>query len=114
SLRHPEVLATAPAAGDPAPLEAMAALLRQAGVVPGFSLTRDDGRPAPDVEARTYRSGDATILALLGGGQTVTLSLPQPAWVRDLRQGGAAVHTARLRLSLPADGPVLLTLSPRA
>jgi len=38
----------------------------------------------------------------------VTLTLPQPAGLRDLRQGGPAMHTDRLRLSLPADGPVLL------
>ena len=114
SVRHPNVLATAPAAGDPAPLEAMAALLREAGVVPGFSATRDDGRPAPGVEARTYRTGDATILALLADepAETVTLSLPRPTWVRDLRSGGAAMRTDHLRLSLPADGPVLLALSP--
>jgi hypothetical protein len=113
ALRHPDVLAQAPAAGDPAPLEAMAALLRQAGVVPGFALTRDDGRVAPDVEIRTWRSGDATILALLGDRQSVTLSLPHPAEVRDLRRGGAPVHTDRLRLSLPGDGPVLLAISPK-
>jgi hypothetical protein len=115
SFRRPDVLATAPAAGDPTPFEAMAALLREAGIVPGFSLTRDDGRLAPDVEVRTYRSGDVTILALLAGesAATVTLSLPQSAWVRDLRRGGAAMHTDRLRLSLPADGPVLLALSPK-
>ena len=114
SLRPLDVLATAPAAGDPAPLEAMAALLREAGVVPGFALTRDDGRPAPDVEARTYRSGGVTILALLAdaAATTVTLALPRPAWVRDLRRGGAAVRTDHLHLSLPADGPVLLALSP--
>lgn len=96
------------------PLEAMAAVLREAGVVPAFSLSADDGGPAPDVEARRWRSGGVTILALLAGGPAtaVTLSLPQPAWVRDLRRGGAAVHTDRLPVSLPADGPVLLALSP--
>jgi len=114
AVLHADPSATAPAAGDPAPLEAMAALLGKAGIAPGFALTRDDGRPAPDVEARTWRSGAATILALLAStsATTVTLSLPRPAWVRDLRRGGAAVHTDGLRLSLPADGPVLLALSP--
>lgn len=114
AVLHPDLLATAPAAGDPAPLEAMAVLLRKAGVEPGFALTRDDGRPAPDVEARTYRSGGVTILALLASASatTVTLTLPRPAWLRDLRRGEAAVHTDHLRLALPIDGLVLLALSP--
>jgi hypothetical protein len=113
AVLQPDVLATASAAGDPAPLEAMAALLRKAGIAPGFALTRDDGRPVPDVEMRTYRSPGETILALLASASatTATLSLPQPAWLRDLRRGGAAVRADRLRLSLPADGPVLLAVT---
>jgi hypothetical protein len=113
AVLHPGAFLPAPAANDPAPLEAMAALLRKAGVVPGFALTRDDGTPAPDVEMRTYRGTGETILALLASkaATTVTLSLPQPAWLRDLRRGGAAVHTDRLRLLLPADGPVLLAVT---
>ena len=105
-LLHPDVPATAP-------LEAMAAVLRQAGIVPGFTLTRADGHLAPDVEARVYRDGKATILALLASGtaETVSLTLRQPAELRDLRRGGAAVHTDHLRLSLPADGPVLLEVT---
>ena len=95
---------------DPVPLEAMAALLRQAGVASGFALLGDDGRPAAGVEAYGWRSGAETILALLASERAteVTLSLPAPAWVRDLRAGTAAVHTDRLLLSLPGDGPVLL------
>lgn len=99
----------------PAPLEAMAALLREAGIAPGFALLDVDGKPVAGVEARAWRSGGETILALLVEREvaTVTLALVRPAWVRDLRRGGAAVRTDRLRLALPADGPVLLGLSPR-
>ena len=114
STRRPEFIAAPPAADDPAPLEKTAALLRDAGIVPAFSLLRDDGRPPPDVEMRSFRDGGVTLLALLGDerAETVTLSLPAPAWVRDLRRGGTAIHADRLRLSLPADGPVLLAVSP--
>ena len=112
AVRRLDAVLRAPAAGDPAPLEAMAALLRQAGVVPAFSLLRDDGRPAPDVEARSWRSGGGTIVALLAEGPAaVTLALPRADWVRDLRRGGAAVHTDRVAVSLPADGPVVLVVS---
>jgi hypothetical protein len=112
AVRHPPVLAEAPAAADPAPLEAMASLLREGGIVPGFSLAGARGRPAPDVEARAWRDGEVTLLALLANGAAtpVTLTLPRP-WLRDLRQDGAAVRTDTLALSLPADGPVLLALS---
>ncbi|MDR3417515.1 MAG: beta-galactosidase [Nevskia sp.] len=105
-LLHPDVPATAP-------LEAMAALLRQAGIVPRFTLTRADGHLAPDVEVRAWRSGKATILALLASGaaETVSLTLQHPAELRDLRRGGAAVHADGLRVSLPADGPVLLEVT---
>jgi len=108
-----EVLGAVPAAGDPAPLEAMAGLLRQAGVVPEFSLVRDDGRTAAGVEAHRLRDGDVTLLSVQADqAETVTLSLARPQWVRDLRRGEVAEYTDRLRLALPADGPVLLSLSP--
>ena len=112
--RRREAPALAGLTAAPASPEAMAALLRGAGVVPAFSLSGADGKVAADVELRRWRSGEETILALLAGerAETVTLSLPAPAWVRDLRLGGAAVLTDRLLVSLPADGPVLLGLSP--
>lgn len=96
----------------PSPLESLPTLLQAADITPGFALTRDDGKPAGNVEARRYRRGKATILALMtdGPAQTVTLSLPHPAGVRDLRRGGAPIRTGRLRLSLPSDGPVLLAI----
>jgi len=112
-VRRPDVLGAAPAAGDPAPLEAMAALLRQAGVEPEFALLRDDGRTVAGVEVHRLRDGDVTLLSVQAGqAETVTLSLPRPQWVLDLRRGGMADYTDRLRLTLPADGPVLLSLSP--
>jgi hypothetical protein len=95
-------------------LEAMAALLREAGAAPGFILLGEDGRRAAGVEARAWRSGGETLLALLteGSATAVTLVLPRPGWVRDLRRGGAAVRTERLRVTLPDDGPVLLGIAP--
>ena len=97
----------------PSPLESLPGLLQAAGIAPGFTLTRDDGKPASGLEAHTWRSGNQTILALLTNEhpQTITLSLPQPTWVRDLRRNDAPVRTDRQQLSLPADGPVLLELS---
>ena len=81
------------------------------------ALKRGEGRLAANgalVAAQIAVGLSAHSMALLAdaAATTVTLALPRPAWVRDLRRGEAAVQTDGLRLSLPADGPVLLALSP--
>lgn len=113
-LRMPPALATGttPTADS---LVDLATLLRAAGVAPQAAVTDAAGRPVPGLEVRHWQTGDVRLLAVMaeeaGALPPLFLSLPAPAWVADLRRGTPAVHTDRLPLQLPADGPVLLAVS---
>ena len=94
--------------------------LAAAGVAPRFTLTRPDGAPADDVTIRALRHGDTTLLAFqrdfseagdVGGPEALTLNLPRPLWVRDLRDGQAARRVAHLALHLDTATPALLAIS---
>jgi len=68
------------------------------------------------VETRLYDEPDGTRLVALhrdagaGGSAEVTLVLPEPAAITDLRTGAALGRTDRLRLTLDADVPTILEL----
>jgi Beta-galactosidase len=106
------------------PRPALGAALAAAGVAPDFSLLRPDGAPAGDVTMQVLQDGRTTILGLLrddvtagdattagGRAETLTLRLPRPLWVRDLRLGDPAIYTDRVALRLDAARASLLTIS---
>lgn len=110
--------AASPGTGpDPTAARAeLAGLLRAAGVVGGPALQAADGRPAMGAELRRFQVGGVRLLSVMAALESTpepsTLILPSPTWVSDLRRGGPAVLTDRVAVSLPADGPLLLALSP--
>ena len=95
---------------------AFAGLLRGAGGVPAYALQTADGKPALGAELRRWQAGSVRLVSVMaapdGVSEPMTLTLPAPAWVSDLRGGGPAVFTDRVAVSLPADGPLLLAISP--
>ncbi len=101
----------------PATLAKLAALLAEAGARPRATVLGPDGQPAPGVEARWWRDAAGTILALQSGRPwgappRITLALPAPAAVTDLRRPGPPAVATRLDLSLDPIEPTILRLSP--
>ena len=95
--------------------------LASAGATAAFPLAGPDGQPPADVATFLYRDGNATLLALhrdlpaegpLPPPETVAVTLPRPALVRDLRGTAAAVRTGRVVLHLDAVTPALLQIGP--
>lgn len=102
------------------PRAGLGAVLRRAGVAPGFTLTRPDGTPAEDVAAFVFQSGPATLIALqrdlpppdaAPAAETVVLTLPGPRWMRDLRDTAPVQRSARPVLALDPVVPTLLLVS---
>ncbi len=87
-----------------------------AGVTPDVTLLHPDGSAVTDVEIRPAASGGLHLLGLLRdagpeGGEDVVLTLPRPAFVRDLLTDASAQRTDRLALRLEAARPMILALS---
>jgi hypothetical protein len=98
-------------------LSAVAAVLREAGVVPRAELRGPDGQQAAGVGARWLRHGGTTILALQavvpwGAPGRVEVRFPAASTVRDLRQGGPSQAASGLVIQLDPVEPTLLALTP--
>ena len=104
----------------PALLEAFRALLAAHGVAPAVALKTDQGKPATDIEMHRFRNGDVTILTLqrarqgAAAAQTITIALPRPSFLYDLRAGKALGRRRAERVVLDPFEPTLLALSDRA
>ena len=74
--------------------------------------------PQADVSIRSYRRGDATIIAVqrdfsaASGDETVVLTLPQPAEVYDLRDKQMLGRTDSVTLTLDTVSPALVLITP--
>ncbi len=101
---------------DPAPLADFSSVLQQAGVVPSFRLLDPRGLPAAGVTARLFGNGAVTLIGIerdsAAAPTTVTLALPLPGFVYDLRRHLVLGRTDRVALTLDADGPALLAVAP--
>ncbi len=114
-VSHPQ--AARPDAEDAAPatLDALAGLLREAGAEPRVRLLGPDRQQATGVEARWFRGPQGSILALQAGRPwgappQVTIRLPSPAALSDLRAGDAPRSTDTLDLALDGIEPTVLLL----
>jgi hypothetical protein len=92
-------------------------LARRAGIAPRVAVTRADGSPTTDVELYRFRNGDVEILALLRdqadspAPETVTVRLPNPVEMVDLRAGVGLGRRDRLTVVLDGVDPAILALS---
>ncbi len=103
----------APGAGT---LEGEAGLLAAAGVVPRAVFRAPDGSRAPGLEVRWFRHGDTELLSLqalapYAAPREITVELPDPMTVSDLRRGGAARQGKRFTVPLDAAEPTILSLT---
>jgi hypothetical protein len=99
-------------------------LLGAAGVHGEFSIVTASGEPTNDVAVYRWRDGDATILGLerigTGGvapaadGEAITIGLPHPAFIYDLRAHQSMGRRGRIDLTLHSAAPKLLALLPTA
>ena len=114
---HPEAVRLLGEDTDPGLLDALAALLRTAGVTPRVTLLGPDGQRATGVEARWFDAGDASILALQAGRPwgapgRVVVQFQARSRVENLRQSGPAQAAERLELPLDGVEPTILRLTP--
>ncbi len=91
-------------------------VLQGAGVTPPFAVLGPDGAPADGVDVRVWDDGGVTILALQasrpwGAPPRVTVRLPAPALVRDMRRGGNALRANALDVTLDGIEPAVFVLS---
>ena len=103
--------------GDGAGPAGLLQVLQGAGVVPPLSVLGPDGAPADGVDVRVWDNGGVAVLALhaarpWGAPPRVTVRLPAPALVRDLRRGGDAVRATALDVTMDGIEPTLFVLSP--
>ena len=130
------VLADAPPGGFDAhgrpraapPLDAVTAILpgfaaatleaALAAMAPAVTLAHADGTPVSDVEIRPAASGELALLGLLRdphaateAAEEVVVTLPRPAWVRDLPGAAPARRLGRIVLHLGA-APAILAIMP--
>jgi len=101
---------------DPRDRTAIARLAAESGVRPKVLITGAGGDVAVDVESHLFRNGAATIIALQreeaqGAATPVTLTLPRPAFLCDIRAGKSLGRTERVTLALDPHEPVILALS---
>ena len=93
------------------------AIVARAGVAPELALTARHGEATRDIEIYRFQSGDRILLALLrdkgapSGAEPVTLALPRPSYVQDMRAGNALGRNTRIPLNMTAGEPVILSLS---
>ena len=95
-------------------------ILATAGAGPSFTLASPDGTPSTDVDIRVFKTGTATIVGLQRdwseGADAVerqqTLTLPEPAYVYDLRHPGPPQHTTAVALTLGGVAPSLVAILP--
>ena len=91
-------------------------ILQGAGVTPPFAVLGPDGAPAGGVDVQVWDNGEVTILALQaarpwGAPPRVTVRLPAPALVRNMRRGGNVVRANTLDVTLNGVEPVVFVLS---
>ena len=89
----------------------------RAGVVPEFALRGQNGEAMRDIEMYRFQSAGRILLALLrdkgapAGSESVSLVLPRPYYLQDLRAGKPLGRDVRIPLTLTAGDPVILSLS---
>ena len=103
--------------GDGAGPAGLLKVLQGAGITPAVQVLGPDGAPADGVDVRVWDNGGVTILSLHAARPwtappRVTLRLPAPALVRDLRRGGDPVHGDALDVMLDGIEPAVFVLSP--
>jgi len=102
--------------GEPAGPSGLLALLQSAGVEMPVSVLGPDGAAAAGVDVHSFRNGGVMLLALQSSQpwaapSRVTVRLPAPAWVRDMRHGGGAVQAGTVQVALDPVEPAILVLS---
>ncbi len=112
---HPQAVRPDAEEAAPATLEALAGLLRDAGAESRVRLLGPDRQRATGVEARWFRDPRGPILTLQAGRPwgappQVTVRLPTPAAVADLRTGTAPRSTDSLELAPDGIEPAVLLL----
>ena len=112
-VAHPQPLRLV---GDPPDPEALAGVLRKAGVVPRVRLLAPDGSVVRGVEARWFTGPRGTVLALQSGQpwrtpMWVTVEFAVPCLVSDLRQPGPATLTSRYDAAFDGIEPTILLLT---
>ncbi len=112
---HPQVLRPSGEPPAPSTLDAMAALLQAAGVVPRARLLGVDGQRAAGVEMRWFRHPRGMLLTLhpatwCASPVPVRLILPVRSAVADARTGGQRVAGATV--DVDATNPAVLLVTP--
>ena len=102
--------------GEPAGPSGLLGLLQAAGVQPPLLVLGPDGAVAAGVDVHVFRNGGVTLLALQASQPwaappRLTVRLPAPAWVRDMRRPGDAVQAGVVQVALDPVEPVVLALS---
>ncbi len=92
-------------------------VLQAAGVSPPIQVLGPDGAAADGVDVRVWDNGGVTVLALQAARPwtappRVTVRLPAPALVRDMRRGGDALRGNALDVTLDGIEPTVFVLSP--
>ena len=103
--------------GDPVGPDGMLAVLKGAGVTPPVQVLGPDGTVASGVDVHVYLNGGVTILALQASQPwsappRLTVRLPAPATVRDLRRAGPPLQGNAMEVALDGIEPTMLVLSP--
>jgi hypothetical protein len=108
---------------SPAAIERMAPILKEVGVASPYPLATARGNRPTDVESSIFHDGNVTILALqrdLPSGspsgerkETVSLRLPRPAYVYDIRGGRPLGKASRVDLALEPVAPAILAITER-
>jgi hypothetical protein len=116
-VARPESVRPTGADSEPGTLLALAKLLQDAGAPPRTVFLGPDGERATGVEARWFRSGDESVLAIQsarpwGGPPQIELRLSHPAQITDLRQSTVLTDPGPIRLQLDAIEPSILSLRP--
>ncbi len=96
-----------------------AELLAEEGIRPPFTVVRQSGEPANDIETHIFQTRGITILALQrdfakGGSndlEIVAITLPRRSNVYDLRAHRALGETDRVIVDVGSDEPAILGLS---
>ena len=113
----PEALQRAGVPPDSAGLDAQAALLAGAGVMPRARFRAPNGARAPGLEARWFHRDDADILSIqpvaaYAAPPEIDVEFPTPVIVHDLRRPAPPQSGTRIQLRLESADPVLLTIKP--
>ena len=109
-----------PKPGDPTSLARVQQILEKAGIKPLFTLSTPGGGLAADIDARVFRNGDTSIIALQRDeagrgddvGQDIVLGLKKPGYIYDLRHPSRAQHAAEITLTLDVVAPALIAIAP--